>query len=273
VGLLISDPAQAETIARDGLETARRVGLRGLAVRVASNWADAAVEAGRWSDVETVLAALDSPESPAVDRVDLLSVRLLVRALQGDPGALPALTGLWQSIPGEDAMFAELSLDTRRAWALLAAGRPEEALADAEKAIVAAQPYGRRGALFAGTVPAAHAALWGGDPDRLTALVADLRASGLDGQWFRGVAGSLEAGLAALRGDGEAAARGYAAARAQWPATAPFAHGLAELEAARLLPAGSPEAAAAADAGGGILKGLGAAALLDRLAKGLVAGG
>ena len=271
-GLIVDDPSQAERIAREGLETARRVGLRGLAVRVASNWADAAVEAGRWGDVEQVLLELDSPELPAVDRVDLLSVRLMVRALRGHTEALPDLTELWTTIPQEDAVLAELSLGTRRAWAHMAAGRPAEALADAERAIRAGREYGRRSMLVAGTVPAAHAALWVGDADRLGALVADLRGSGLDGWWFHGVAGSLEAGLAALRGDPDRAIARYTHARAVWHGLeAPLGVGLAELEAARLLPADSPEAATAADAAGRILAGLGAGALVDRLATGLVA--
>ena len=271
-GLIVDDPSQAERIAREGLETARRVGLRGLAVRVASNWADAAVEAGRWADVERVLMELGAPELPAVDRVDLLSVRLMVRALRGHAEALSDLTELWTTIPQEDAVLAELSLGTRRAWAYMAAGRPAEALADAERAIRAGREYGRRSAIVAGTVPAAHAALWVGDADRLGALVADLRGSGLDGWWFHGVAGSLEAGLAALRGDPDRAIARYTHARAVWHGLeAPLGVGLAELEAARLLPADSPEAATAADAAGRILAGLGAGALLDRLATGLVA--
>ena len=272
-GLIVDDPSQAERIARGGLDTARRVGLRGLAVRVASNWADAAIEAGRWGDVESVLAALDAPDLPAVDRVDLASVRLMVRALRGDLEALAGLDGLWSLVPEADAVLAELSLGTRRAWAMLAAGRPADALADAETAIRAGTAYGRRSALFAGTVPAAHAALWLGDDVRLGELIGDLRASGLDGWWFHGVVGSLEAGLAALRGDTDLALARYAHAGAVWHGLdAPFAVGLARLEAARLLPAGSTEAASAADAAGNVLAALGASALQDRLATGLVAG-
>ncbi|MFN8629996.1 MAG: hypothetical protein U0838_06630 [Chloroflexota bacterium] len=272
VGLLTGDPAEAEAMARGGLATAGRIGLRGLEVRIASNWADAAIETGRWDDLDTVLAPLDSPDLPTVDRVDLLSVGLMVRALRGDPSALPALTGLWEAIPGEDAPFAELSLDTRRAWALLAGGRPADALADAEKAIRAGLLYGRRGALYAGVIPAAHAALWSGDADRLAALLGDLRDSGLDGGWCRLVIGSLEAGLAALRGEMDRAAAGYDRARSAWRGTAPFSVGLAELEAARLLPTGTPQADLAAAEARRVLSGLGAGALLDRLANGLSAG-
>ena len=272
-GLIVDDPGQAERIARQGLDTARRVGLRGLAVRVASNWADAAIEAGRWGDVESVLTALDAPDLPAVDRVDLASVRLMVRALRGDPEALPGLGGLWSLVPAEDAVLAELSLGTRRAWAMLAAGRPAEALADAETAIRAGTAYGRRSALFAGTVPAAHAALWLGDDARLGELIGDLRASGLDGWWFHGVVGSLEAGLAAIRGETDLANTRYAHAAAVWHGLdAPFAVGLAGLEAARLLPAGTVEAASAAQTAGSVLAGLGASALLERLATGLSVG-
>ena len=56
-GLLMTNPRGAETLAREALGVARRVGLRGVAVRIASNWADAAFEAGEWRDVETILSA------------------------------------------------------------------------------------------------------------------------------------------------------------------------------------------------------------------------
>ncbi len=273
LGLMVDDPGEALRVAGEGLETASRVGLRDVAVRVASNWADAALETGAWDRVEEVLPAMDRADMPITDRVDLASIVQLVRVIRGVGGAMEQLEALAALVPPTGQELADLSLRTRRSLALLVAGRTGAALAEAEAARTLALPVSRRAAILEGTIPGARAALWAGDLGRLQGALAELEASGLRGRWIDGTIVTLRAGLAARRGDVEAAIAGYGRAAQAWRGLeVSFQASLGSLEAARLLPADHPEAVAAAATARRILTGLGATLLLDRLDAGLDVG-
>ncbi len=273
-GLIFDDPGEAFRIAGDGLEIARDFGYRDLAVRIASNWAQAAVETGAWGPLAEVLTALQRPEMALTDRVDLQGRVAMIDALRGGPDAESRFDGLAGLLPPAGAQLAEASHRARRGWALLASGRPREALAEADAARALLRAVGPRTVILDGTILAAHAALWAGDVERLEAAVDEMALCGLRGRWFDGVTASLAAGLAARRGSVDAAIRGYGRAEASWRGLdTPFAAALASLEAARLLPASSAAAGAAADTARQRLADLRATALLDRLAAGLVAEG
>ena len=272
-GLIVDDPGEAVRIAGVGLEVARRVGFRDLAVRVASNWAEAAFEVGAWDALDAVLTALERDDMPITDRVDLASFVQLVRTLRGVPGAMSQLEALAALVPPTGEELADATLRGRRAWALLAVGQPVRAFAEAEAAGQLARTVGRRTAILGGSIPAAHAALWAGDLPRLEDALDELSTSGLRGRWFGGVVATLEAGLAARRGDPIAAGERYERAAEWWRGLEPtFEAALCPLEAAWLLPAGSAQAVSAAVAAERALATLGAEAFLDRLRNGLHAG-
>ncbi len=273
-GLIFDDPGEAFRIARDGLEIARDFGFRDLAVRIASNWAQAAVETGAWDLLVEVLTALQRPEMALTDRVDLQGRVEMIDALRSGPGAASRFDALAALVSPAGEQLAEASHRARRGWALLATGRPRAALVEADTARALLHAVGPRTVILDGTILAAHAALWTGDVERLERAVDEMSSCGLHGRWFDGVTASLAAGLAARRGSVGAAIRGYRRAEASWRGLeTPFAAALASLEASQLLPASGAAAIAATDTARRRLVDLRATALLDRLATGLVADG
>ena len=270
VGLLDDDPRAAFATADAGLVVARRFGFRDAAIRVASNWAEAALEVGAWSTAIGVLTELDDDQLPTTDRVDLGGFVALLGTWRGDPGAAGRFDMLAALIPPQGEPLAVATLLHRRSLAEIALGRPAEAQADADAAMVALAAFGARTAARDGGVAVGRAALWNGDADRLARAIADLRASGLGGRWVEAIIETLEAGLAARRGEADVATERYAAAAAAWRRLdLPLQLGLCRLEAAVLLPAGSEASAAAREEARVTLEGLGARAFLDRLADGL----
>ncbi|HEX7398959.1 MAG TPA: adenylate/guanylate cyclase domain-containing protein [Candidatus Limnocylindrales bacterium] len=273
VGLLADDPRAAFVTAGAGLAVARRFGFRDSAVRLASNWAEAALEVGEWDAAIEVLTELEDDRLPITDRVDLGGVVALILAWRGDPMATDRFDALAALLPSSGEQLAEGVLLYRRSIAGIALGRPAAAQADAEAAMDALAAFGGRTAVRDGGVAVARAALWNGDTDRLARAIADLRASGLGGRWVEAICRTLDAGLAARLGDAEAAAEHYAEASAEWrQLDLPLQLALCRLEAATFLPAGSDEAAAAREEARATLEGLGARAFLDRLSGGFVPG-
>ncbi|MFI5260916.1 MAG: ATP-binding protein [Candidatus Limnocylindrales bacterium] len=271
VGLLADDPRAAHATAAAGLAVARRFGFRDLAIRLASNWAEAALEVGDWDDALQVLAELADERLPITDRVDLGGVVALVRAWRGDRDATDRFDALAALIPPRGEELAAATLLYRRSLAAIAQGRPIAAQADAEAAMARLAAFGGRTAVREGGVAVARAALWNGDAARLTRAIADLRSSGLGGRWVEAIVGTLDAGLAARQGDAVTATERYADASAAWRRLdLPLQSALCQLEAALFLPADSADAAAAAQEARTTLTGLGALGFLERLSDGLV---
>lgn len=270
VGLLADDPRAAFATAGVGLATARRFGFQDLAIRLASNWAEAGLEAGEWDAVMAVMRELGDNRLPITDRVDFGGIEALVGTWRGDAAALGRFDELAALVPATGEELAGATLLYRRSLAWLALGRTAAAQADAEAALRGLAAFGGRTAVREGGVAVARAALWNGDTDRLGRAIADLRSSGLGGRWVEAIGTTLEAGLAARLGDAEAAADLYADSTAAWrQLDVPLQLALCRLEAAALLPVGSDEAAAARDEATAACELLGARALLDRLGGGL----
>lgn len=266
-GLLIDDPRSALETARVGLDTALRLGFRDLAIRLASNWADAALEVGEWDAAVETLEKLDRDDLPVLDRIDIGGIGALVMTWRGDPGATTRFEAIEALIPPTGGAFAEGLLRYRRSAARLALGRPHDALADADEAATRFLDYGLRTALHEGFIPAARAALWAGSVDHLERAIARIEGSGFHGRWIGAVLATLHAGLAARQGDVRSATDSYSEAAAEWRRLdVPLELALCQLEAATLLPAASDEAVAAAEEASSILEGLRAPALLGLLA-------
>ena len=269
VGLLADDPRAALDTAAVGLEIARRFGFRDLAIRLASSWAEAALDVGDWDGILDLVAELHRADLPVTDRVDFESTAALVRAWRGDPAADETFQALDELGAEIEPDLAVASLRCRQAAAALALGRPVEALAHAESATARFRPSGFRTALLWGAVPAARAALWAGDDERVAAAIAEVERSGLRGRYITAILTTLRAGIDARRGAVDAAVERYAAAAGLWRALdVPLQLALCDLEAARYLPAGSAEAQVAHAEARATLEGLGAIALIERLESG-----
>ncbi len=266
VGLLVDDPRAALGVARAGLEVARRVGFRDLALRLASNWAEAALEVGEWSAILEILAELDRDDLPLLDRVDFESAAALVLTWRGDPMAAVRFATLEKLLPGTGEDLAVATLRGRQSAAALALGRPLEALEHADAATAGHRPYGLRTAILGGSILAGRAALWAGELRRTGQIIAEIERSGLHGRSLDTIRMTLEAGLAARRGEVATALEHYADAAATWRRLdVPLQLALCQMEAATFLPAGSEEALAEAAEARRTLEGLGAVALLARL--------
>ena len=270
IGLLADDPRTSARIAEEGLETARRLRFDDLAIRLASTWMVTALDLGQWDAVLETAAALDREDLPALDRLDFGAAVGLIRSWRsGSPGHA-WLDDLRSRLPGDDA-FARAFLQARLALAELAGGRPAIALADAEAAMPVLLDLGLTWVLDAG-VALGRAALWADATDRLEVAIDTIAGSGLHGRTVSAFLATLRAGLAARRGDPQAALDGYGDAAALWRRLdLPFQLALCQLEGARLLPEGSPGVDGMAEEARTILVGLGADALLARLEDGFSA--
>ncbi|MGZ8527373.1 MAG: adenylate/guanylate cyclase domain-containing protein, partial [Candidatus Limnocylindrales bacterium] len=270
VGLLTDDPRAAFEVADVGLGTALRLGLRDVAIRLASNWAGAGLEIGEWDRVVQTVAELDREDLPVPDQIDLGSIAAIVSTWRGDPTAAARFTSLEARLPTPPDPLASAVFLARRSMAALALGRPIDALADAEATTPILRPTGLSTSLVESAVLTARAALWAGDVDRLRRAVDEVKAYGAHGRWLSAMITTLTAGLEARTGDAAAAVDRYSTAAAAWRSLGvPLQLAFCQLEAARLLSQGSAEAADAAAEARTILASLGATALIDRLDRGL----
>jgi class 3 adenylate cyclase/tetratricopeptide (TPR) repeat protein len=272
VGLLADDPRAALETAGVGLDIARRYGFRNLAIRLASNWVEAALDVGEWDGILELVAELHRADLPLTDRIDFEGTAALVLTWRGDPTASELFGAAEQLIAEVEPDLSMAELRSRQAAALLALGRPGEALAHAEVATSLYRGAGLRTAILWGVVPAARAALWAGEDERLSAAIDEVDASQLHGRWIAAIMSTLRAGLAARRGEMATARRRYAEAAAGWRRLdVPYQLAMCDLEAVHHLPVGSPEARAAGDEARNTLELLGASTLIARLDGGLLA--
>ncbi len=270
VGLIVDDPRAAVEVSRTGIDIARRVGFLDLAVRIASNWAEAALEAGRWDEVVALLSELDRYDLPPMDVVDFGGITALIATWRGEPGAAERFSQLEQIAAADEDPLIRATLGCRTSAARLSCGLLAEALADASAAATYLAGFGYRTAVREGSSSAGRAALWVGDLSALDEAISALEGSGLRGRWMSAMIATLRAGAAARRGAVEAAVDGYRDAADAWRGLdLPLQLGLCQLEAAWLLPAGSEPADSAAREARTVLTELGAVELLERLESGL----
>ena len=269
IGLATDDPREAFEIADVGLATALRLGLRDVAIRLASNWASVGLEVGEWDRVVQTVTELDREDLPLPDQIDLGSISAIVSVWRGDPRAAAQFASLEARLPAPADPLSSAVLLTRRSMAALALGRPGDALTDAEATTPILQTTGLSTSLVENAVLTGRAALWAGDADRLGRAIDEIRGYGAHGRWLDTVVSTLTAGLEASLGN-QAAADRYGTAAAAWRTLdAPLQLALCQIEAALLLPPGSAEATDAGAEARALLDGLGAAALIDRLQRGL----
>jgi class 3 adenylate cyclase/tetratricopeptide (TPR) repeat protein len=265
VALLTDDPRAAFEMADVGLTNARRFGYRDMAIRLASNWAGAALDIGEWDAVLATAAELDRSDLPIPDRVDLGSMAALIKSWRGDPVAAGQFRALDALMPDAPDPLATAVLLSRRSMAALAEGRPREALELAEATTVVLRPTRVATMILETAVQTARAALWADDRDRLRRALDEIKASAGHGRWLRAMIATLNAGVSGQAGNLDDAAEQYGEAAAEWQTLdVPLQLALCQLEASWFLPRTIPQSEAAAEARS-VLTGLGATSLLARL--------
>jgi class 3 adenylate cyclase/tetratricopeptide (TPR) repeat protein len=256
------DPLTQLANLRAGFEKARRLGNRGWAVSLIGNLFDVLRATGDFDGALGVLDSLDLEGLPPQQRVSLEMVRWTVLRYREDPAEarreIERLAGLTEDSPDLQGRYYALVF---RAEAAGLAGDHETAYALSRQA-QAVNPMGSGEWLFT----AGEAAIWLGDRERVTDVLADLEERLPLGRTNSAWRIELEAALSALDGDPAAALAGFDTARRRWEELSLKLH-LARnrIRVARLC-AGMPEAAVAAEEARRLLDQMGAPTLLALLA-------
>jgi hypothetical protein len=189
--------------------------------------APCAMRTGRWEEVIAEIKDAIENEPDDGQRMLLSAAQIPFDALRGMPvdGALAALE---QATADETDPEVISVIDTARAYVSLAAWRPGDAKAEFMRAV---EPIAHAGSLMAG-----RAALWNRDLAGARAARHAIDGLGLHGPAIDARTIELDAGLAALEGEREAAVAGYVEATARWRAAGlPWDEALSALTASTLL--------------------------------------
>jgi class 3 adenylate cyclase/tetratricopeptide (TPR) repeat protein len=232
--LVVRDPRRALDLARRGLATAQRMGLRSILGSLFVNAASAARRTGDWEWVMSAYESLDSDQLEPADRAEMRTPVLVLKAARGVAvGAELAKTQAEMlSVPDQQPVaLAGLA----RAFVLTVSARYAEA-ADEYFAAAQASSVFTQWALPA----AGRSAVLARDLERARDAVRELDALGISGPALAADVGTILAGCAALEGDEAEAAARYRRALSAWRDLGlPWDEALCALEMATLLdPAG-----------------------------------
>jgi tetratricopeptide (TPR) repeat protein len=267
--VLEDNPRMSLQRSLEGVEAARRAGVRGLEAGSMGNAAEAATDLGEWAIADELLSDLAGRiDLPPRSRQALALNRALLAAYRGraaDAAAL--LTEQASELETTDFLMARTWFLRARASAELMAGDLDAAYTTGMEA-VETEPSG-------GNAPtsvwcAARAALWLRDAER--ARTARKAMDELRGRWIENCRRAVDAGVAALEGHLDDALAGYQRTFETWDAMdLPFDRAACVVDAATLLPAEALPRETI-DKANAYLQQLGAAPLLERLvtATGLV---
>jgi class 3 adenylate cyclase/tetratricopeptide (TPR) repeat protein len=244
---------------REGLELARRVGHRAMALQFANNIGYTGFLAGEWSEALAALEAALTDDLDPASRVWLMSNALIIRASLGEPidDGLAEMDRLVESHGDPNLVFP--TLDTR-ANAALAAGRLAEARANWHQLGHASSHA--PSAFY----QAARPALWASDVAAYREDAAAVDATGFHGRVVEARRATLSAGLAALEGRHGEAVGLYRAALAAWRELhVTWEEALTGIDMVSVLDPSQPEVSAAGASTREILVRLGAQPYLERL--------
>jgi hypothetical protein len=182
---------------------------------------------GRWEEALDEIREAIENEPDDGQRMLLSAAEIPFAALRGMP-VDDLLATLEQATMGETDPEVISVLDTARAYVGLAAWRPGDAHSAFMRAV---EPIAHAGSLMAG-----RAALWNRDVAGARAARHAVNGLGLHGPAIDARAIELDAGIAALEGESEAAVAGYVEVTARWRAAGlPWDQALAALTAGALL--------------------------------------
>jgi hypothetical protein len=263
---LPDDARLARATAMTGLDQARRMGNRDWATLMAGNAADAQFVLGDWDDVlanfDQLIGGRAGYES---DVSDLAGTQLSIRALRGGDDEMARDVARFDEVMGATNASQERTVALQvRMWLALAEGRDQELLG---WSVDGAEPLN---GLLCHHI-AAQAAIWGSDLTRARAALDGMASTGIRGRWATAVRTNVEASIAALDGQADAAMAGWRDAQGvlrDMGARLTLALTLIDRSA---LSADATDAANARAEARSLLQGLRASALQDRL-ESLVAG-
>jgi hypothetical protein len=222
------DPSAGMGSSQTGLATARRLGRRPWLVNIlVYSRAPCAMRTGQWEEVLGEISEAIENEPDDGQRTLLGAALIPFDAVRGRP-VDENLAALERAMADETDPEVISVFDTAHAYVSLAAGR----LGDAHTAFMrAVEPI-----MQAGSLMAARAALWNHDVAAARAARQAIDGLGLHGPAIDARAIELDAGIAALDGEREAAIAGYAEATARWRAAGlPWDQALTALTASALL--------------------------------------
>ncbi len=249
---------------REGLEVARGVGHRAFVLQFINNMGYSGYIVGEWDEA---LAAMDEVLAGDVEissRIWVWSNELIIRAARGE--------AIDDKLDELDALVAEhgnerLGVPVLDPKATLAQSRGDGKnarrhwLEIADKWSTQAAP-----AIY----QAARLALWDGDLDTLRTDLAAIDATGFHGPVIEARRQTIQAGIAALQGNGRQATELFLNALSSWRRLKiTWEEALTGLDMARVLDPSTPEVAATAESTRQIFERLGAQPYLEMLDKAL----
>ena len=253
------DPQLAFRVAREGLELARHLGMRGFGFYLLGNAADIAVRVGEWD-----WAVGELEEAIAYDDRDVVA-RVRLAEMRGMQGAdvEEELTARAAEAADVTEVQAPAGVSRARAVVALARGEFQRSLELAQASYrIAMEPDGQA------LVAAARAAAWVGDAEALGEAHRLLEEH--PGRVPAAGAREARAALAAVEGRRSEALAAFMDALRRWRELGvQLEVGLCTLNFVTMLGASTPEAREAADDAGALFERLGARALQDRLAAAL----
>jgi len=266
-----ADPRAGLTMAREGLEIARRLGSVAFGFGMVGNAVSCSIRVGEWAWASALLDEWLANESIGEFYLELYVDRAVLTALRGGD-ATEDLAEAERLLSGTmDSQYTSYC-HWARAWAAFTAGRLPEAQREAHAAAQATNYFEPI------TLPlAARAALWAGDAPAATGLVDQMDRSVIRGQATELDRVALRSGIAALEGRRADAIAGYREALRGWRGLGlAFDEALTIVDLATLLAPTEremPEASAAIDAARETLTRLEAIPFLARLGVVTVVGG
>jgi class 3 adenylate cyclase/tetratricopeptide (TPR) repeat protein len=253
------EPRNGLAVAREAMETARRIGNRRAEASILGNYAFAALGLGQWDELlaETRSAAAAVTASPV-----LQGNLLQVAAFRGDTTDLDALADQARDL---DPTLAVLVLLDARANLGLVAGRFGDATLAATQLAEQSPPSAP-----AAFVVMAHAAAWSRDVTALRRATDGLEATHIRGFDLDASRVALRAAAAALDGRRPESIAGFLEAMSRLRGLGlRLSQMLVGIDVAATLGADEPDSAALVDEARSIMTELRARALLDRLDEAL----
>ena len=213
VYVLDDEPRQALSLSFEAAELGRRAGHRGLETMNLLNAAELAIWLGQWDDARSSLTVLAQRELTGDRGTQLAFCEVELAALSGDTARAEAQLQAYAYAAEGEGVTLRSYYGVTQALTHLAAGDLEAANRAAKTAVLA-DPSGinspRALALQL------RAALWLGDARRAREALTGML--GIRGRWMAAERLTGEAGIAALEGRGDDAARRYSRALDAWRA-------------------------------------------------------
>ena len=209
---LLDDPRESLAAALRSVDLARRAGVRGVELTNLLNSAETSAYLGLWADTRSAVADLRQRDLPPDHLYWLSCVEALLAALTGDAVEASGLIGRYaEQLESAEYVNLRTTYLNARAMVSLAGGDLETARRVAADA-VAADPMGINSAIS--LTLQARASLWLRDAEGARDALATM--SQVRGRLMAAARLTVEAGLAALDGDTDAAGGLYRQAMDAW---------------------------------------------------------